>query len=671
MVSPGPVKSAAPDRSGIPGIVAVLLGGAFVVYAGQVCALHCDETNVLRHVTSFAGGQFGSPGRPGLLWLLLAPFVWLGDPVVVTRALRLAAAVASLTTLWGVLAMAGTAAGPDERTLPERRWAGPLAVLLLATSMDWQGHAFELRTDTFVMPLTLVAMLQLWREDTSLRRATLAGVLIAATGLFSQKSVYNAGAIAVGWGVYVLCSQRPWRLVDRLKQGAMVVATVVACGGAWFGLLSLASDRGASTVSHTFSVATRTAFGFNDLGWDYKIEQLGIAFERAPVVWVLFALAVPWVLVTARRRPRVAAATAAALVMLSTIAFHRGFRTYYVASLEPYMVLAGGGLLGWFCSLLRRKLHLAVAAIVVPGVLGVAVWQSLPHVGPLLATDNRNQLRLMADVHEAFDEPVPYVDMLALVPVHPEVTLLGTGHQRKLFRKRAGVVAEAALGEDATDAERQRARKKGSDEAFITAARTKKALFFIRDYMSRDRYFRNPEMRWFWSHYLPYRPNLYLHGGRILVDPDGAESSASVELLRDGHYTVFFNGGWSGEARVDDQQVEAGQVVELTEGRHTLTAKVERGTGELWLLYGRDRSPEFDRPEEIIDWSLFPRDRRDRYQQYDNRKPNSKKPGDLRTPDHDPTMTPRHIKTRTKRHKRYQIKRQERDGRPQRRGDDR
>ena len=646
--------------------MAVLLGGAFVVYAGQVCALHCDETNVLRHATSFAGGRFGSPGRPGLLWLLLAPFVWLGDPVVVTRALRLTAAVASVATLWGVLSMAGTAADPDERTLPERRWAGALAVLLLATSMDWQGHAFELRTDSFVMPLTLVAMLQLWRQDTSLRRAALAGVLIAATGLFSQKSVYNAGAIAVGWGVYVLCSQRPWRLVERLKQAGVVVAAVVACGGAWFGLLSLASERGASTVSHTFSVATRTAFGFNDLGWDHKIDQLRIAFERAPVVWVLFALAVPWVLVTARRRPRVAAATAAALVMLSTIAFHRGFRTYYVASLEPYMVLAGGGLLGWGCSLLRRKLHLAVPVAVAAAVLGVAIWQSQPHVGPLLATDNRNQLRLMRDAHEAFDGPVPYMDMLSLLPVYPEVTFLSTGHQRTLYRKRAGVVAEAALGEGASASERQRARKMGSDRAFITAARTRKPLFFIRDYMSRDRYFRKAEMRWFWSQYLPYRPNLYIHGGRILVDPDGDASSAEVELLADGEYTVFFWGGWTGEASIGDRPIEHGQVIELTEGTWELTGRVDAGNGELWVMYGRDRTPEFDRVRHIVDWSMFPRDRRDRFQQYDNRKPTKKKPGDLRTPDHDTTMTDRVIRKRTKRHADYQVKRRDRDGTPRR-----
>jgi len=665
------VSEVAPGQSRTPGLVAVLLGGAFVVWASQVCALHCDETNVLRHATNFAGGEFGSPGRPGLLWLLLAPFVWLGDPVVVTRALRLVAAGASLATLWGVLALAGTAGDPDERTLPERRWAGPLAVLLLATSMDWQGHAFELRTDTFVMPLTLAAMLQLWRRDTSLRRAALAGVLIAATGLFSQKSVYNAGAIAAGWGVYVLCSQRPWRLLDRLKQAAVVTGAVVACGGAWFGLLSLASDRGASTVGHTFSVATRTAFGLDDLGWDYKLEQLGIAFERAPVVWVLFGLAVPWVLVTARRRPRVAGAAAAALAMLSTIAFHRGFRTYYVASLEPYMVLAGGALLGWLCLLLRRKLHLAVPVVLAAALLGVAVWQSWPHVDRLLATDNRNQLRLMRDVHEAFGEPVPYLDLLSLLPVYEEVTFLGTGPQRPLYRKRAGLDAEAELGEDASGVARRRARKKAQDEAFIDAAREGRPRFFIRDYMSRDRYFKKVEMRWFWQQFVPYRPNLYLHGGRIRLDPDGEEASDDVEILVSGEYTAWFAGGWKGRASVDGQPVEHGAVVEVEEGIRVLAADPDEGTGELWLMIGRDREPQFERPKEIIDWSLFPRDRRDRFQQYDNRKPTRKKPGDLRTPDHDPTMSKRSIRKRKKRHERYQVKRFERDSSPRPRGEDR
>jgi hypothetical protein len=651
-------------RSLIIGLVAVAAGAAFALWAGQVCALHCDETNVIRHAARFGRGDFHAPGRPGLLWLLLAPLSWIQDPVAVTRAMRLAAGLASVATLLGVLQLAGAGGDVDERSRPDRRWAGPLAVLLLATSLDWQGHAFEVRTDTFVVPLTLLAMLQLWRAEPSLKRAALAGALIAATGLFSQKSVYNAGAIALGWGVWVLATGRPFRLVDRLKQGAVVTAVVAALGGGWFGLLALVSEQGGRTVGHTFEVATRTGFGFGDIGMDQKLEQLAIAFERAPVVWVLFALSVPWAIVMVRKRPRAAAVTATALAMLATIYVHRGFRTYYVASLEPYMVLSGGALLGWACALLARKAPVAAPIALAVLVVGVAGWRAQPHVGPLLATDNAHQLRLMRDVDDLFEERVPYMDLLGLVSGYEEVTFLGTGHTRTLFRRRAGLRAEAELGEGATSLERGEVRRRAEQRAFIDNARRRKPRFFVHDYMSRERYLKKPERRWIWTHYLPIRPNLYLHGGRMLLDASGAPTEQRVELLLDDAYTVHFRGGWSGEARVDGAAVRPGQVLELAAGEHLLSGRLERGEGELWLLLGRDRTTDFETVAEQVDWSMFPRDRRDRFQQYDNRKRSSRKPADLRTPDHDPSLTERSRPKRAKRHRRYQQEHQERYAQP-------
>jgi len=617
----------------VAGLVAVALGAAFVLYTAQVAALHCDETNVLRHSTRFARGDFAHPGRPGLLWLLLAPLTWLRNPVWITTAHRLVAALASAATLWGVLAVAGTGgADPDRRSATERAWGGAFAVALLATSLCWQGHAFEVRTDTFVAPLVLAAMLQLWRPDVDLKRAALAGGLIAATALFSQKSIYNAGALAAGWGVYVLASGRPFQLKGRLLQGLVVTGVVGVIVGGWFGLLALVSGGG--TVTHTFEVATRTAFSLQDFGWDKKIEQLEIGFQRGPVVWVLCALGLPWAVVGARRWPRAAAVATVAAVMLGTIAIHRGFRTYYVASLQPYFAIVAGGGLAWIVTKLRYK-----AAFVLPALaVATAVWFGAPLAGALVQTSNAHQIGVMREAHDAFPESVPYMDLLALVPGYDEITFLGTGPQRTLFRKRSS----------------------DRNRAFILHARERKPRFFIADYMSREGYFTKTESRWLWRHFLPYRPNFYLHGARMQVRAEAGEQS--VELLVDGEYTVWFLGGWSGEASLDGTPLEHGTTIPLTAGAHTLRGATSTGDGELWVLLGADREPADEDPRDHVDWSMFPRDRRDRYQRYDRRR--RKDVADLLTPLWDPTVTEAGHEARKRRHRKYQVKRTERFASP-------
>ena len=643
-----------PPRTTRTGIaIVVLLGAAFVAYASQTAALHCDETNVFRQATRFAHGDFRAPGRPGLLWLALAPLTWLSDPLLATRALRAAAAVASLLTLIGVAAVSSR----DEEQTDAGSWGAIAAVGLLATSLSWQGHAFEVRTDTFAVPLSLIVMIQLWRPNPGLKRAAFAGALIAAMGLISQKSVYNAAAIAAGWAVYVAATPGPWALRARAREAVVAGGVALAGIGAWFAGLATLNPSGSGTVGHTFAVAKRTAFGLSDFTLTKKLEILGQAFERAPVLYVLAAAGVVSALVTARRRPVVAAATTAAVVMLCTIFVHRGFRTYYVASFEPYLAISAGALVASFGALVGQRAGRAAPAVAAAVAIVAGGWFGAPHVRPLLETDARHQFEVMRVARDTFDEPVPYIDLLGLLPGWNEVTFLGTGPQRTLFRKRAGDAA-ADLAPDPE--QRTRARRRAESRAFIGLFQQRKPLLFLHTYMSRDRYFKKPELRWLWTHYLPYRSNVYLHGGRMRVGPD--EALKGVELLATGEYTVWFRGGWRGEAQVDGRPVAHAQVVELEEGEHLLLARAEQGGGELWLLLGRDRVPEAEEPKEVVDLSMFPRDRRDRFQQYDRKR--RKDLSDLLTPAWDPTMTDDKHRARRKRHRRWQEKRSTELGQP-------
>ncbi|MCP4870001.1 MAG: hypothetical protein GY898_14915 [Proteobacteria bacterium] len=632
-------------------VLVLLVVGGVLLYFGQTAAFHCDETNVWKHATKFADFDFRSPGRPGLLWLFLAPVVWLKDPVVISLVMRLLASLASVVTLVGVAAMAARRA-PDNED-PTDAWAGPLAAIVLGSTLAWHMYAFELRTDTFVVPLTLAAMIQLYRPTPGVRRALLAGCLIAAAGLVSQKSVYNAAAIGLGWGVYVLAQGRPFGLKERAKEAVLVGGTTAVLMGSWFGMLTIASGRGGAVVKHTFSVAKRTGFG-SDITMETKLETLGNMFDRGPMLWVLAALAIPWVLATARRRPEIAAVTAAGVTMVATIGIHRGYRTYYIASMLPLLAIPAGALLASLGGLLAKR-RPVLSALPVVLTVAAAAYLTGDFVRPMVETSNAHQLRVMREVRDAFDEPVPYLDLLGLVPGRYEVTFLGTGPQRTVFRSRIGAAAEAELGEDATSSERSKARRYASNRALVQRARDHLPLIFVRTYMSRDRYFKGPELKWYWKHYVPYRPNVYLHGGRMVVDDDAA--TQGIELLADGTYTVWFRGGWEGAASLDGQPLEHGTNIELTAGRHELSAAATSGAGELQVILGADREPMFPKPRDQVDWSMFPHDRRDRYQHYDRKRKTN--PADLLTPTWDPTVSDRAHRARLKRHRKYQQKRQD------------
>ena len=570
----------------------ILLGVALLVPLALVASFHCDEANVLRHVTEFGLGDYHMPGRPGLLWLLLTPALRLGDPVAIAIATRLLAVGASTVTLWAVWRLALRASDPT---------SAMAAVALLATSMSWQAHAFEVRTDTFVLPLTLLTMLLLWRAESRVREAVLVGLLVAGAGLFSQKSIYNAGAIGAGWLVLVALRQLPRRLVVP----AVASAVALGCVAAWYGFLHEVNS-GSDAVSTNLTAAASNAF---DKPRSLKIN-LGAwakAFDRAPLLYLGL---IPGVVVALRRmreNGQLAAMVAASLVMGSTIFYHRGFYMYFIASFEPYLaVVAGAGLVALMRGLPGppRVRTGAGAAVVVVAVGICALWYPA-----MLTTSNRQQLQVMRDVAETFPEPVPYWDSVGLIPGYPETTMF------------------------LTRANRERLRRERGDGALLQIARERKPLALIRNYMTRERYLEEVERAWVWAHFVPYRSNFYLRGGRLRVRA-GEGKVATVEVVEGGPYTVYFWGGWRGEATVDGQPVQHGEVIDLAPGDVDLVAHAVRGSGQLWIMLGRDRRPQAETIDDVIDWSLYPLLSRRRYQQYD--KPN--RDADLLTQLSDPVL---------------------------------
>jgi len=616
-----------------------------------LAALHCDEFVVLEHVSDFYRGEFRGAGRPGLLWMALTPLMVLKNPVWITMAARLTALMASaftLAALWWVSersARVALAADQPQDSLqrpePERHinrlpWYGLAAVLLLSSSMDWQGHSFEVRTDTFVLPLTLLAMALLWRAEMSLKTALCAGLIVAATGLISQKSVYNAVGLGAGW--VLLTAMYFWsgrvRLRRQLLRALVAVAVALVSVGLWYGLMAwLQQDSG--FISAQLTDATKTAFK-ESIPMRNKTRALGQAIKLAPVLWVSGAFGLILALWHARRRPMWLASACIVAVMLSTIFFHRGFFLYYIASFEPYVALLAGAAVGTLCNWLDRRLSpwAAVGALAV--LIGFQVSFGFTPYKKMLAANNEPQISVMKTAVATFPEPVPYWDAIGMIPGYQETTFFGTALLRRWFRKKAG------------------------PRGFIERARAQKPHFFIRNYMTRRRYQRAPERKWLWKHYLPYRDNFFLHGGRMKVGPELADQK--IELLVSGDYTVWFQGDWAGEAWLDGQRIEHGQNISVTEGQHLIRGRAESGKhSQLWLMLGRDRIPAAKSPEQHVDYSMFTLLARGRYQQYDDK---SNERSDLRTPDHDPTIGRVNQKKRHRRHRRWQAKVDRLDGSP-------
>ncbi len=639
MTDPAPIEQAAP-RWLAP--LLLCLASLSMLPGAWWAAFHCDEFVVLDHVSDFARGNFAGSGRPGLLWMVLVPLTWLGDPVVIAQAARftaLAASVGTLVGLWHLAERAGRVDGSDESEMTAAArwpWFGMAAVLLLVTTMDWQAHSFEVRTDTYAVPLTFAVMALLWRAEVSLKSAVAIGILVAATGLISQKSVYNAAGLGLGWlgMVAMLAWSGRLQLKRQLVAAAAAVTTALVFVALWYGLMALL-QADTEFVAKQMSAATRTAFK-ESTPMRNKLHALGLGIGMGPVLWGMAAPGALWSIWRARRRPGYLAALLLALAMVGTIYVHRGYFMYYIASFEPYVALVAAVALGSMCRALHARVGLWAALLLLGAlVFGQGLRSSQPFHA-MLATSNQPQYEVIEAAREAFPESVPYWDAIGLVSGYKETTFFGTALGRRWFRQAGG------------------------NQAFIKRARLNKPHFYIRNYMTRRRYLRPTERHWLWTHYLPYRSNLYLHGGRMRVTDTLQEQS--FESLVSGEYTVYFRGGWTGEAWLDGEPVQHGQIVSLQEGAHRLKAASDgRNGAQLWVILGRDRKPAAEFAAQQVDYSMFPLLTRKRYQQYDDK---NNERSDLRTPDHDPVIARVNARKRLERHKRWQRKVDRKDGRP-------
>ncbi len=618
----------------------ILVGAALMTVLGLYswrAAFHSDELNVLLHASRFAEGDVVHPGRPGLLWLCLAPLIGLGEPIEILRASRIVSwlAVCATGVMLALLAWPrDPLAGANEveedsgeavtmsRLDSIAGWIPALALLLLFSSGSYTPHSIELRTDTFTTPLSLAVLVVLWRKGrTGLGPVVAAAVLVAAAALISQKSLYNGVGLALAW-LLASPSADPKRpgASGRVRDAAVSIGCVATLVGLWYLGLSIASGGGGSVVTTNFQGARNTAFG-SGVPWDDKATWLWEAVHRAPL---LYLSAVPGLVVALVRRAKDGRILASALVgatLLGTIFIHRGFFPYYIASIEPFLALPaawglGGSLVLLWTGALGARLPRSVATILCVGILGGCLawgiggygggkttrtqyaWGAWPRLTAAWEVTNEWQMQLLEGLRRFVPESSPYVAGIGVVPGYREVAGYLTGDNRRAQRRQ--------------------------DKLFIkTKMQQERARFFIRTYMTRKKYLRTAEKRLLYTSYLPVHPNLYLHGARVVWDAGSTPGRRTVDLLVDGTYTLRFRTGRAGvesSVLVDGKPASEGENLQLLTGRHEVEVGATSSRGELWLLLGKDVPPP---PKHHADFSLFPKDRkrsRTRYQRYDTKK---------------------------------------------------
>ena len=168
------------------------------------------------------------------------------------------------------------------------------------------------------------------------------GLAMGAIGLFSQKSIYQGGAMGLGWLLLVLAQWRPVRWTERARTAGIAVGSAIGFVALWYGLMLVLNWDGNAFVERQMSAAATTAFA-NPPSVDSKLKSIGTAVQRAPVLYYLGGAGAATALPLAKRNPRQFAALGLAAGMASTIFWHRGFFMYYIASMEPYLAVLAGG----------------------------------------------------------------------------------------------------------------------------------------------------------------------------------------------------------------------------------------------------------------------------------------------------------------------------------------
>jgi hypothetical protein len=512
---------------------------------------------------TFEGGHLVGGGRPGLVVLVLLPFVHeCTDAVSTVRAARI---------LWSVFTVAFLVAlyvfvAGLRRGLAQPWRGAALAVGLLALVPVFARWSLQVRTDQPALAAALWGGVALLASRRKPALAALAGLAFALGYLCSEKALYVValcGLAAVA--DLILEPELRWRRESR-RVGWMLAGGGLALG-AFRGAVALLFDSApAPTVGAAMQV-----FAFYRRVLGFRVYR-GMLPTLTPHLLLAALFVVALVVTWNRRLPGGARLAAAGTFLALGVAvglFHAGAFPYFWMTLGIFPAAAFGvalePTLAWLPS---SRLRLGAIAIV--GALLLA--HGLPAAVAVLADTQRPQIESLAFIARNFPPEA--------VGFHPE---------KALFCRAAAYPFQTFFSQHIVS-RFSGAQRQENVEALLADFRRLPVQFIVDSYRLAQF---PPEIRRFWAeNYLLYRARVSIPARRVAGDKG---ESLPLDILVAGPYLwVQRAAPDSGHLVVDGAPISRGGVIELAAGDHRAELVGGPVEGILWLAVDEPPAPSRD-----------------------------------------------------------------------------
>lgn len=538
----------------------VFVAAALAWVAAQALAaftesVNWDEFALLHRVEAFVRtGQLQGGGRPGLVELVLAPFVeGCRDAVSALRQARL---------LWlgitaAYLAAAFVLVRRLLRSLASPTHAAWLGVALLALVPVFQRWSLQVRTDQPAQMLALWGAVALLFSRTRLPLAFAGGLLVGLGALFSQKAVY-LGALGGLLTLADLWINRPADVRGELRRLAgRVMAAGLGAALAWV------SYRAVLPLFVELPRYQMTVGGGLDVFAHYR-RMFGYRAYQAmlPTLLPHLVLGVLLVVATVRRagsdtaRRALHAAWAVLALGLAVGLFHAGAFPYFWITLGLFPALAAGlASEAIAASLPRADLRRAVFA----GCAGLLALQASVTVVQMLGDTQAVQRASLGFIERGFSPTARGFHAEGALACRQDPQPFPIYFTENIIRAFGGENAQQNI------------------EKLKQEFRSRPVEFLVGTHV----FHQFPlELRQFWfDRYVLYEAQVYVPGRFVDVPPGGR---ATFDVLVPGRYRwELIDGGASTRLHVGDRTLAPGEVVELDAGEHALIRTGAPGAGLL------------------------------------------------------------------------------------------
>ncbi len=425
--------------------------------------------------------------------------------------------------------------------------AALFAVLCYLTFTFVLRQGNSLRTDQMAAFTLMFALWLIVRGPRRPPAAALAGLLIGLAGMITIKSIFYMPTVAVILLIRLLAAERRR---PELFHGLAVAGAALLSFAGFYLLHRLTFADPASTLAFLERTTGKTLV---EPDFSNAVATFQVALLQNPVFWLAslggFLSCIVQLARSGGRDADRLTMLAFAAPLGSLLVYSESHVYFYPFILPPVAVLCGAG----YASL-RGSAGRGVATA---APILLAVTLGLQYVS-CLKQDNAFQRETLEVVHRAFPEATAYIDRTSMVSAYPKRGFFMSVWGMTDYYRQGRPVMRDVLERDQPRFLLANRRMLDLDDLAPDEHGPEHAGLFKADVaILRQNFIR---------HWGP----LYVAGKRIALPaaPSSAPSSASVEILVAGRYTLEANA----PVRLNGAQVEPGDTVGLAQGRHRLEA---------------------------------------------------------------------------------------------------